>query len=515
MNEENMDQGAAKKSPLDVFTAGSSIPVREKAAIFSPYVHIERSGAAGNDEAPSETYADRRASGGARDNDTSGESFDERERSLTAAGWERVCSGNVPQKSGFRGPPPDGAAVCDETPPKTEDEPIRYGDSQPLCADTPAPDPFRADTPAHDTTRAADAAVEAGLPVIAECDPAKADKRRWRAAVSAILAASSVAAFVCAGAFVADAISQFGKAALYSGFASAPTKAPSENKAAPEGSPTSEAPSPDYGRASVDQTAPEGDAEESVSFPIEHISMAPDDPFEISNMTEYVPDVAALTSVAAFAAAAPSPSDGPAVLVIHTHSTEAYAAQGAIEYNEQVSFRSADTSENIVAVGDELCAGLEAAGVEAIHCTRIFDTEDFEHAYDRTAAAVLEYLETYPSIRLVLDVHRDAVFRPDGTLLAPTTSDGAAQVMIVCGTDELGADFPGWRDNLSFAFAVQAAAKARYGDLMRGVNLRGASFNEQLAERYLLVEVGSAGNTLDEAKAGARRFAEALAAAMG
>ena len=87
--------------------------------------------------------------------------------------------------------------------------------------------------------------------------------------------------------------------------------------------------------------------------------------------------------------------------------------------------------------------------------------------------------------------------------------------MLVCGTDEMGADFPDWQENLSFAFSVQAAAKAVYPDLMRNVNLRGASFNEQLAERFLLVEIGSAGNTLDEAKTAARRFAEVFASVIG
>ena len=503
MNEESKLPNAkdVSESVLRVFTAPSEESVRspERAAGKSaPYVRIERAGAAEaasgaavaqNDAASGSGETARGSSETAR-----GAAVDERDLSLTAAGWERVCSANVPPIRGSGSP----GELTPESPLCGEATEIECKATELECKPTMREDTLCADRSAADLTPAADRADRRG-------------GRRRRAAVAAILTAASVAAFVCAGAFVADAISQFGKAALYSGFAAAPAETQSET--ASEGSNEADAVQAETEKAEL--TVPSDDAEESESFPIEHISMAAGDPYEISNMTDYVPDVAALTSVAAFAAAAPTASDGPAVLVIHTHSTEAYAAPGMSEYSEQVSFRSADTEESVVAVGRELCAGLGEAGIEAIHCTRLLDTEDFDHAYDRAAEAVREYLEKYPSIRLVLDVHRDAIFRPDGTLIAPTTADGAAQVMIVCGTDELGADFPDWRDNLSFAFAVQAAAKARFGDLMRGVNLRGASFNEQLAERYLLVEVGSAGNTLDEAKAGARRFAEALAAAMG
>lgn len=101
------------------------------------------------------------------------------------------------------------------------------------------------------------------------------------------------------------------------------------------------------------------------------------------------------------------------------------------------------------------------------------------------------------------------------TLVAPISPDGVAQIMLVCGTDEMGADFPDWEENLSFALALQSAAHTKYPSMMRNINLRSASFNEQLASRYLLVEVGSAGNTLESAKEAGRRFAEVFAGVIG
>ena len=406
-----------------------------------------------------------------------------------AAPYVRI-EGAARQESVIAPPEPDE----DETPPTKLAAPTEI-DSLPDKQTPPEP---------HLAEPASDADARNG----------RSQKSVAAAALAAFFGAAGVAAIICAGLFVADAISRLGGAILHSGFAAAPVKDAEALSTAIEADGETTFVKPSEAPA-LGATATTADVKSGSAHAIEHLSMSPDDPFAVSNMTSYDPNIAALTSVEAFAASAPAASDGPRVLVVHTHATEAYAAEGEKTYSDDASFRSQDTAQNVVAVGDELCASLEEAGIETLHCTRLFDAEDFERAYELCAAEVSETLAANPSITLVLDIHRDAIFRPDNTLLAPTTNDGAAQVMIVCGTDELGADFPDWRDNLAFAFSVQAAAGERYPDLMRGVNLRGASFNEQLAERYLLVEVGSAGNTLAEAKAGARRFAKVLSEVLG
>ena len=246
-----------------------------------------------------------------------------------------------------------------------------------------------------------------------------------------------------------------------------------------------------------------------VEYPIAGDDLSADDILVLANQTGYSPDTASLAAIPAFARDTDRAGD-PLVLIVHTHGTEAYTPDGADTYTAETSFRSSDTSENVVAVGDVIAGVLEDAGIGVIHCEEMFDEESYVESYSRCASAVVRYLSENPSVKYVLDVHRDAIFRGD-TLIAPRTADGAAQVMTVCGTDEMGADFPDWEDNLGFALAVQCAADEAYPGMMRNVNLRGASFNEQLAERFLLVEVGSAGNTLAEAKEAGRRFGEVLA----
>lgn len=338
-------------------------------------------------------------------------------------------------------------------------------------------------------------------------------RRRRKIAVllTAVLCLSSFAAYICAGIFAADAMLGSEAMLLENELMAAGTGGSGGSVDT-----TVTVPAVRPAESETDEAQPPSDG--VVSYPVEGVSMAADDPFAVANQTKYMPDIAALTSAEAFAGAKPdatAAADGPLVLVVHTHATESFLPEGATTYNDDTTFRSNDPSLNMIAVGDELCRTLEEAGIGTVHCTEMFDEESFIHSYEKSAAAVVGYLKEYPSVRYVLDVHRDAIFRQDSTLLAARCADGAAQVMLVCGTDEMGADFPDWQENLSFAFSVQAAAKAVYPDLMRNVNLRGASFNEQLAERFLLVEIGSAGNTLDEAKTAARRFAEVFASVIG
>ena len=337
--------------------------------------------------------------------------------------------------------------------------------------------------------------------------PPRRRPRRALLAVAFAMSLASVAAYICAGIFVADAVMARG-ARLFAGELAAVAEtegaAIEAIRLSPETADTPPA-----------ETEPAAEAPaEPKTYPVESADMSCADVLAIANETGYSPDVAAIASAQASAFATP-PRGEPTVLVIHTHSTEAYLPEGTKRYGDDTSFSSLDPRENMIAVGDALCLALGELGIRCVHCTENFDAESFIHSYEKSAEAVGRYIAKDPSIRYVLDVHRDAIFRADGTLLAPRTADGAAQIMIVCGTDEMGADFPDWRDNLAFAFAIRSAAWEKYPDLMRNVNLRGASFNEQLAERYLLVEIGSAGNTLAEAKLAAERFAEVFAAVVG
>ena len=198
----------------------------------------------------------------------------------------------------------------------------------------------------------------------------------------------------------------------------------------------------------------------------------------------------------------------PSVLILHTHGTECYAdAPNASNY------RTDDTAQNVVSVGDALAEALSEEGISVLHCREMFDQDSFIKAYQNSARAARDYLSRYPSIRYIIDLHRDAV--PDGDGYADLSTElfgeKCARLMLVIGTDEAGANHPDWQSNLRVAQAIQNSAEEKYPLLMRGINLRRASFNQQIASGYFLLEAGSCGGELSEAQKSVRLFAKAFA----
>lgn len=206
-------------------------------------------------------------------------------------------------------------------------------------------------------------------------------------------------------------------------------------------------------------------------------------------------------------------SEGPQVLIYHTHTTEAYTMDGTDIYAESDTYRTTDPAYNMIRVGEEMKAVFEAAGLEVIHDETLYDYPVYTDAYSRSGQGIADILEEYPSIKLVLDVHRDALVGTEGTIYKTVadTVDNCAQVMIVAGSDAGGQANENWRENLSLAVGLQRAVQDRYGTLIRPIVLRSSRFNQQQRPGgSLLVEVGSHGNTLQEALTAARIFAQTV-----
>ena len=203
---------------------------------------------------------------------------------------------------------------------------------------------------------------------------------------------------------------------------------------------------------------------------------------------------------------------GPQVLLIHTHATESFARDGTEPYTETGTAHTTDSSYNIIRVGDEVARIFAEQGISVLHDTEFYDYPSYNGAYDRSRAAVEGYLARYPTIQMVLDIHRDALVGSDGTVYKPVLQvDGVktAQVMLLVGTDDAGASFPDWTEHLALAMEIQGQMNALWPGLARPITLRTARFNQQLTKGSLLVEMGSHGNTLEEVLAGARLFARA------
>ena len=233
----------------------------------------------------------------------------------------------------------------------------------------------------------------------------------------------------------------------------------------------------------------------------------------IKNETAYEPDIEAMLS------AGPPlqlPAEGPQILIIHTHSSEAYTPAGLDRYDASDVNRTEDERYNIIRIGDELCEIYAAAGLQVIHDRGIYDYPSYTGSYGRSAAAIEQYLTDYPGIAVVFDIHRDAL-GGEGVvykIMAEESGTVASQLMLLCGTDESGLEHPGWRSNLALALYLQAAVDPLYPTLMRPVALVPQRYNQHLTGGSLILEVGSSGNTLQEALAAIRLFGEATAPAL-
>lgn len=206
-------------------------------------------------------------------------------------------------------------------------------------------------------------------------------------------------------------------------------------------------------------------------------------------------------------------TEGPQVLIVHTHGSEAYHPEGEDQYTPTGDARTIDETQNVMRVGDELTKVLEDNGISVVHDRTLYDYPSYRGSYERSIESVKAYLKKYPTIRVVFDLHRDALVGTDGAIYKPvTTIDGAqvAQVMLVMGSNDGGLSHPNWKENVRFAVWLQKRMNAEYPTLARPMSLRTSRYNQQLSTGSLLIEVGSHGNSLQEALGAIRLFGKSL-----
>ena len=203
----------------------------------------------------------------------------------------------------------------------------------------------------------------------------------------------------------------------------------------------------------------------------------------------------------------------PTVLILHTHTTESYTKSGE-SYRETSAYRTLDENYNMLSIGDAVGKILANNGITVLHDRLLHDYPSYNGSYSDARRSMEAYLEAYPSIQLVLDLHRDAADTPEGQLRTAATVDGepCAQLMLVMGTDAAGLTHPDWEENLSLAVKLHATLERQTPGIMRPLILRSQRFNQDMSPGALLVEVGAAGNTHSEALKAAEQLASAIAA---
>jgi len=207
----------------------------------------------------------------------------------------------------------------------------------------------------------------------------------------------------------------------------------------------------------------------------------------------------------------------PEILIMHTHTTEAFQPSEYDFYDASYYGRSHDSDRNIVAVGAEMAKSFAEAGISVIHDGTVHDFPVWNGAYARSAETVRQILQAYPSIKIVLDVHRDAIDNGDGSRVAPVTQVNgrdAAQVMIISAADDGTYDVPYYLYNFRLASLFQQYMEHDSPGITRPVLFQYCQYNQHLTPGSLLVEVGAYGNTLEEAMYAGRLIGRSMAEAL-
>ena len=270
-------------------------------------------------------------------------------------------------------------------------------------------------------------------------------------------------------------------------------------------------------------TAPESSA---VSMPIVVVEQPPQPVFTPSpsdyqgtgtvyfkNETDYAIDMTSLLQKDSPVALR---EEGVQVLIMHTHGTEAYTQSPGHAYVASGEYRTTDSSANMLRVGQEICDILNDRGVSAVHSRTLNDYPAYNGSYNRALKDIQAHIQQYPTIQLVIDVHRDAIATGNTYYKTAAEVDGqqTAQLMFVTGTDAGGLTHDHWQDNLAFQAQLHDRLNSTYPGIMRPMSIRASRFNQHIRKGSMLVEVGACGNTLEEALAAAQIFANTLADAL-
>ncbi|MCL2170627.1 MAG: stage II sporulation protein P [Defluviitaleaceae bacterium] len=203
----------------------------------------------------------------------------------------------------------------------------------------------------------------------------------------------------------------------------------------------------------------------------------------------------------------------PVVLIFHTHSTEMF-----------IDSNPADKFTGVVGVGAYLAQILNEKGIPTIHMTNRWDIVNgqpmIRGAYERQEADIRAMLARYPSIEVIIDLHRDGL--PEGSPRLLTTIDGkpAAQIMFFNGLSQLNVNGvlvpivslpnPNLPYNLAFSFQMQLASNELFPGFARRIFLRAYRYSLHFLPKSLLIEVGAQNNTKQEALNAMRPLAQIL-----
>ncbi len=196
-------------------------------------------------------------------------------------------------------------------------------------------------------------------------------------------------------------------------------------------------------------------------------------------------------------------SEAPQVLIYHTHATESYLPETGGNYHVV-------TEKNTVRdVGNILTKSLEDAGVKVLHDKTIHDNPSYDGSYSRSGETVAQILAKYPSISLIIDLHRDAIPSDyEGDVYSAFGKNCATYSYVVSNVAE------GYQGNMQLIQSMNAIANEKYEGYTGRVVERGYFYNQDLCKNAILLELGNNRNNIEDVRAGAEVLGKIMAEAL-
>ncbi len=198
------------------------------------------------------------------------------------------------------------------------------------------------------------------------------------------------------------------------------------------------------------------------------------------------------------------------ILIYSTHTSESYTNSDRYKFDYSSTYRTRDAKYNMLSVGSILTQALCEKNMNVIFDTTPHDYGSYEIAYTNSRKTIQNQLGKNERIGLAIDVHRDALGDLTNGPTVEINGQKVAKLMFVMGvgTDSYSNEY--WEDNLALALQLQKLGEEMYPGLFRGMIVRNSKYNQDLIKRSFLIEVGTTGNTLEEAYFGARCLANIL-----
>jgi stage II sporulation protein P len=204
----------------------------------------------------------------------------------------------------------------------------------------------------------------------------------------------------------------------------------------------------------------------------------------------------------------------PILLIYHTHTSESYTPSKAYNYNPRDNaYHTEDLNFSIAKVGEAMAAELNMLKVPTLHDKTIHDIPTYMTSYTNSLKTVEKIIKQHPTIKIIIDLHRDAPFTDSNKSRELTTvkieGETYSRIMFVIGSDKTF-PHPNWQENYKFSLLFNDMLEEKYPGISRGINLRRERFNQHVSNKAILVEIGSHGNTMEESIRTAKLFASIL-----